>query len=330
MIVDVHAHVIVPEITKGSGGDEPWRPSVRWEAGVQLVELGGKTIRSAVREFVRVDRILEEAASTGIERLVVSPWVNLLPFALETEEALRVCRLQNEGLAEMAQAHPGRVSAVGAVPLQDPVAAAEELERVMSLPGLHGVELAASVRGAYLGDDRFAPFWEAAQGTGALVFVHPTTRGFDLPVFDEYYLWNTVGNPLETAVTGAHLVMAGVLERYPEVRIVLAHGGGALLAVRGRLRHAFGFQPQARSRLQATPDASLRRLYFDTVTHDADLLRELLGFVGAERVLLGSDHPFDMGTTTPVEEVRAIGLPEDQASAVLGGNAVRLLGKEVT
>lgn len=326
MIVDVHAHVIVPQMTREAGGDDPWRPSVRWDDGAQIVELGGKIVRSAIREFVRVDRIVAQAAALGVEHLVLSPWVNLLPLGLGTSEAVGVCRLQNEALAEVAAEHAGRISAIGAVPLQDPAVAAGELERLMSLPGLHGVELAASVRGVYLGDDRFTPFWEAAQATEALVFVHPTTRGFDLPVFDEYYLWNTVGNPMETAITGSHLVMAGVLERFPDLRIVLAHGGGALLSVRGRLRHAFGFQPQARSRLERAPDESLRRLHFDTVTHDPDLLRELVAYVGARHVLLGSDHPFDMGTVGPVQEVRALGLAQDEASAVLGGNALRLLG----
>ncbi len=326
MIVDIHAHVIVPEITRESGGDEPWRPSVRWEDGAQVVELGGRAIRSAVREFVRIDRVLEQEAGSGVEHVVLSPWVNLLPYGLDPAEALEVCRLQNDALSAAAAAHPGRVSALAAVPLQEPELAAGELEKAMGTPGVVGAEVAASVRGAYLGDDRFLPFWEAAEATGALVLVHPTTKGFDLPVFGESYLWNTVANPLETAVTGAHLVMAGVLERHPRLRIVLAHGGGALLAVRGRLRHAHRFQPQARSRLRESPDDSLRRLHYDTVTHDADLLRALVGYAGAGHVLLGSDHPFDMGTSRPVDEVRALGLPAEDEAAVLGGNAERLFG----
>lgn len=330
MIVDVHAHVIVPEMTAEAGGSEPWRPSVRWQDGVQVVQLGGRAIRSAVREFVRLDRVLEEEGGLGIDHVVLSPWVNLLGYDLDADEALRVSRLQNEALAAAAAGCPGRVTAFGAVPLQEPEIAARELASAMSLPGIRGVEVAASVRGEYLGSDRLLPFWEAAEGTGAVVFVHPTTKGFDLPVFGEYYLWNTVANPMETAVTAAHLVMAGVLERFPRLRIVLAHGGGALMAVRGRLRHAHGFQPQARARLRESPDASLARLHFDTVTHDTDLLRSLVGYAGSDHVLLGTDHPFDMGTTRPVEEVRALELPAADEAAVLGGNAVRLLGLEAS
>jgi aminocarboxymuconate-semialdehyde decarboxylase len=190
---------------------------------------------------------------------------------------------------------------------------------------MRGVQLAASVAGTYLGDERFEPFWEAAEQLGAVVLVHPTTRGFQLPVFKEHYLWNTVGNPLETAITAAHITMTGLLERRPGLRIVLAHGGGAFLAVRGRLRHSHTFQPQARSKLQEPPIGSIRRFHYDTVTHDAALLHELVELVGAEHVLLGSDYPFDMGTTRPVEEVRELDLPPEQQALVLGGNAVRLL-----
>jgi aminocarboxymuconate-semialdehyde decarboxylase len=322
--VDVHCHAIVPEILRGKGGDEPWRPSVAWEDGAQVVAYRGKRIRSAVREFVRVDRMLEEAAAEGIDHVVLSPWVNLLPLGAPIDEALAVCGLQNEALSRAARDHPGRVSALGAVPLQDPERASEELERVMALPGMLGVETSASVQGTYLGDDRFLPFWEAAERLGALVFVHPTTRGFGLPVFDDYYMWNTVANPMETAVTAAHMVMAGVMERHPGLRVLLAHGGGALLALRGRLRHATSFQPQARSRLRGAFDDSLRRFYYDTVTFDGDLLRALVDYVGPERVLLGTDRPFDMGTTRSVEEVRALRLPEAQERALLGGNAERL------
>ncbi len=288
------------------------------------MEFGGREIRSAKREFVRIDRILEDEAASRIDHVVLSPWVQLVPYDLAGDEALRICRIQNEALSEIASAHAGRVSAMGAVPMQEPEVAARELEKLMGLPGLRGIEVAASVRGLYLGDDGFEPVWEAAEETGAVVFVHPTTRGFDVPVLHDYYLWNTVGNPVETAITAAHLVMAGVLERHHALKVVLSHGGGALMSVRGRLRHAHRFQAEAKARLGQAPDASLRRLFYDTVTHDPEVLRGLIEFAGPGQVLLGSDRPFDMGTDHPVEEVRALGLSPDHEEAILGGNAGRL------
>ena len=323
--IDLHAHVIPPELL----GDEPWQPRVWRDGDQQVVELGGRSIRSAVREWVDLDRILADQDAAGTDLVVLSPLVVLLGYDAEPDEALRRARLQNGALARLVQARPDRVGALGTVPLQDPALAADALRELMAEGVLAGVEVAASVRGAYLGDDAFEPFWAAAEETGALVFIHPTTRGFDAPVFDEHYLWNAVGNPLETTITAAHLVMTGTMERHPGLRVLLAHGGGAILALRGRLRHAHSFQPQARSRLRESPEASLRRFLYDTVVHDPGLLRALVETVGADHVVLGSDHPFDMGDLRPADTVRAAGLAPADEAAVLGGNAARLLGLEV-
>lgn len=325
-VVDIHAHVIPRELTRGAAG-EAWFPHVSWTQGRQVIEFGGRQITSAVREFVDADAILDAQAAAGVERVVLSPWVNLLRYDAPADEGLRVSRTCNQALAALAQRYPRRIAALGTVPLQAAETAARELETVMRTPGLRGVEVAASVQGVYLGDDRFRPFWDAAEATGALVFIHPTTRGFDSPVFQDYYLWNTVGNPLETTLAAAHMVMAGVMETHPRVKVLLAHGG-TLLNLRGRLRHAHTFQPQARSRLTEPPEASLRRFYFDTLTHDPEVLRALVAFAGADHVLLGSDYPFDMGDEHPARTVRALRLAPGDEAKILGGNAVGLLGLE--
>ena len=322
MTFDMHAHVIVSEIT----GDDAWQPRVwRDDAGNQVVELGGKQIHAAVQEFVDIDAILVAQDEAGVDRVLLCPWVPLLFYDAEPEEGLARARIQNDALAALVRDHPDRLAALGGLPLQDPELAAGELRALMHGGVLKGVEVAASVRGVFLGDDRFEPFWEAAESTGALVFIHPTTRGFDSPAFQDYYLWNTVANPLETATAAAHMVVAGVMERHPDLRVLLAHGGGALLAVRGRMRHAHGLQPQAASRLRESPDDSIRRFYFDTLTHDDALLRALIDYVGPDHVLLGSDYPFDMGDARHVDTVRALGLEPHVEAAILAGNAERLL-----
>jgi aminocarboxymuconate-semialdehyde decarboxylase len=287
------------------------------------VEMGGRQIRAAVAEFVDIDGILAAQDDAGVDRVLLCPWVPLLYYDADPDEGLRRARIQNEALEGLVRDHADRVAALGAVPLQDPDLAAAELEAVMK--NLSGVEVAASVRGVFLGDDRFEPFWTAAEDTGALVFVHPTTRGFDSPAFQDYYLWNTVANPLETATAAAHMVMAGVMERHPRLRVLLAHGGGALLALRGRLRHAHTFQPQAKARLTESPEDSIRRFHFDTLTHDDALLRALIDYAGPDRVLLGSDYPFDMGDARHVDTVRALGLDPEVEAAILAGNAERML-----
>lgn len=293
-VVDAHAHVIVP----GLGAE------TEWVDGQQVVRLGGRELRSAVREFVDLGRILEEQDRAGVDVVLLCPWVNLC--GRETPR-------QNEAIAALVG---DRVRCLGTVDPERP----DELRELMADGRLSGVEVPASVGGRYLGHEAFRGFWAAAEETGALVFVHPTTRGFADPVFDEHYLWNTVGNPLETTITAAHLVVSGVMDEHPRLKVLLAHGGGALPALRGRLAHEQTFHAPGRDVL-----AAVRRFLFDTVVHDADVLRALVDFAGADRVLCGSDYPFDMGTERPAEIVRGLGLsPEDEA-AILGGNALRLL-----
>ena len=297
MVVDAHAHVIVP----GLGAD------VAWDDRGQVVRYEGREIRSALREFSDVGRILEEQDRAGVDVVVLAPWVNLCGVEVER---------QNEGLAALVGE---RVAALGTVDLARP----EQLRELMGDGRLRGVEIPAAPGGAYLGDARFEDFWSAAEETGALVFVHPSTRGFALPAMDEHYMWNTVGNPLETTVTAAHMIGAGVLDRHPRLNVLLAHGGGALPALRGRLAHEQTIHGPGRD-----VRASVRRFFVDTVVHDADVLRGIVDFYGADRVLLGSDYPFDMGVERPAEIVRALGLPSGDEALILGGNARRLLGQE--
>jgi aminocarboxymuconate-semialdehyde decarboxylase len=286
--------VVVP----GLGAD------VEWRDGVQVVSYGGGEIRSALREFQDVGRVLEEQDRAGVDVVVLCPWVNLC--------GVEVGR-QNEALAELAGE---RVLVLGTVDPERP----EQLVELMQDCRLRGVEIPAVPGGAYLGDPRLAEFWAAAEETGALVFVHPSSRGFALPALGEHYLWNTVGNPLETAVSAAHMLSAGVLEAHPGLNVLLAHGGGVLPALRGRLAREQEIHPPRRD-----VRAALRRFLVDTVVHDVDLLRGLVEFFGADRVLLGSDYPFDMGVERPTEIVRALRLAPEEEALILGGNALRLL-----
>jgi aminocarboxymuconate-semialdehyde decarboxylase len=296
-VVDAHAHVIVP----GLGAE------VRRLDGSQVVSYEGREIRAAVREFVDLGRILEAQDEAGVDVVVLCPWVNLLGREVER---------QNAALADLVGE---RVAVLGTVDLERP----EQLVELMRDGRLRGVEIPAAPGGACLGDPRFRDFWAAAADTGALVFVHPSTRGFALEAMDEHYLWNTVGNPLETTVTAAHMVGAGVLDEHPGLHVLLAHGGGALPALRGRLAHEQEIHAPGRDVRSA-----IRRFHVDTVVHEEAVLRDLVDVFGADRVLCGSDYPFDMGVERPAEIVRALELPPDDEAKILGGNALRLLGQE--
>jgi aminocarboxymuconate-semialdehyde decarboxylase len=324
VIVDCHAHAI-PAAMRTDAVPADWRPRLERADGKYVVSFQGQRLRSVTGEFCDVAVMLEQAAAAGVSHLVLSPWIVLVPVLADAADATRICRLQNESLAQAATDHAGRVCALGAVPLQDPAGAVTELEYLMGLPGLRGVEVPASVANCSLGEGRFDRFWAAAADTGAVVFVHPTTRGLGLPALDGHYLWNAIGNPVETTIAAAQLVFAGVLDRHPALTVLLAHGGGALPALRGRFRRAVQVRPEARADWTGDVDAAIGRLYFDSLTHDQAVLAGLVAFAGAGHVLLGSDRPFDMGSDRPADEIRSLGLDRAAEDQVLGGNAGRLL-----
>jgi aminocarboxymuconate-semialdehyde decarboxylase len=321
-VVDVHAHVVVGPMVDGPDAVPRDLAHAGVVGGRRRLIVRGKELASVVGELFDPVAMVKQAASTGVDRLVLSPWVQLLPAGMPALEARRRCEVHNEALAQMVASDPGHLSGLGAVPLEHPDDARRALDGACDA-GLCGVELSASSAG-YLADDALEPFWARAEERRAILFVHPSTHGISLPALDRHYLWNTVGNPLETAIAAASLVLGGVLERHPDLVVVLAHGGGALPALTGRLRRGQLAVPSARGALGEPVERSLGRFHVDSITHDPRLLRRLVDDLGAARVLLGSDRPFDMGDPDPVRTVRQASLAAAEA-AVLGGNALRLI-----
>jgi aminocarboxymuconate-semialdehyde decarboxylase len=212
------------------------------------------------------------------------------------------------------------------IPLQDVALAINELERLIK-SGLKGVEIGTHVNGVYPGDARFRPFWEACESLDAFVFIHPVEGGGRAELRD-YYMWNVIGNPMETTVAAGHLILSGVMDAYPRLKILLAHGGGALPYLHGRLDRGFKQRPEINKVISRPPTDYLKQFYFDTITHDTNILKSLVDLVGADRVLLGSDYPFDMGHEIPVDLVRAANLGPENEKKILEENAVQLLGWE--
>jgi len=326
MIIDTHAHIIVPEILRESAPVEEWRPRVIWENNNQIIEYGPKRIGSATREFVQIEKIMYEMTKSGVDAVLLCPWVSLVRYEATPEESLAACQVQNDALAGLVKKYPKRVAALGMIPLQDVPLAIKELERLMK-SGLKGVEIGTHVNGVYPGGARFRPFWEACESLDVLVFIHPVEGGGRAELRD-YYMWNVIGNPLETTVAAGHLILSGVMDAYPRLKILLAHGGGASPYLHGRLDRGFKQRPEINKVISRPPTEYLRRFYFDTITHDPDVLKNLVDLVGADHVLLGSDYPFDMGNENPVELVRSADLGTENENMILVANASQLLNWE--
>ncbi len=319
-VVDVHAHFA--PLTSGTplGAD----PFIDRSGASAVVQLHGHPIDSIVREVGDPGLLLEQESAIGIDVVILSPWVALLPQHEEPGPAEAMCQRLNEAMARTVGDDP-RLAGMAAVPMIDPRRAIRVLKEALE-SGLSGVEIVPTVGGAFVGDDRFEPFFAAAAEMGAPVFIHPSSRGMGIDALRGGYLWNAVGNPVETAVVAAQLVLNGLLERYPNLHIVLAHAGGVLPAVFGRVDHAYAVRPEPRARLSEPPSRSFARLYYDTIAHGRRELVSLLEAVGPAQLLFGTDHPFDMGDYAQRSMLESLGLTPGDLDAILGGTAARLFG----
>ncbi len=273
-----------------------------------------------------VDQRVALAEQQGIDRQILCLPPFYFAYRAYPELATEICRAGNDALAGVVARAPGRFAAFATVPLQSPAAAVVELRRAVEGLGHWGVEIGSSIDGAPLDDPALDAFWAACCELDVPVFMHPHHElGGERA--SAYYLGNLFGNPSETGLIAARLIFAGVFERFPRLNMILAHGGGTLAYIAGRLDHGYRVRSETKT-LPKPPSAYLTRLYFDTITHDDALLAYLVGRVGAGHVVVGTDRPFDMGIDDPRGTVAAIpGIDDAERAAILGGNARSFLSR---
>lgn len=316
-VADLHCHYFpaaAAESANTSIDVEAVDGGYRFSAGAQSMMLDAGLLDLSLQ--------IEDMDRQGVGQRALSIPPFTLRYELPAEEGIRWAQAINDGIAEAVAAHEDRFVGLATLPLQDVWAALEELERAVNQLGLRGVEIASNLDGIELDDSSLDPFWERAEALRLVTLVHPHYV-VGVGRMHSYYLNNLVGNPVETALAGARLVFGGVLERYPDLRIVLSHGGGALPQIAGRLLHGYEARPEAKLHAQ-DPLAGLRRLYYDTIVFEPNALRHIVQTVGADQVVLGTDYPFDMGETDPVHFVRKSGLADADIETILG-NGARLL-----
>jgi aminocarboxymuconate-semialdehyde decarboxylase len=268
---------------------------------------------------------LNELATVGIDTIVLStlPYINFAAGAEET--VVWACRQINDGFAEVEKQYPDRIYGMAMVPLPYVRASVEELTRAHKELGLRAVQILSNVEGRNLDDPEFLPFFQRAEELQMTILIHPDVR-VRRERMDDYYLQNLIGNPLETAVATASLIFGGVLERFPRLKIILAHGGGVAPSLIGRWRHGHAHRDEPKAKFTGSVDKMFGKLYFDTVIYDAHVLRFLVDTFGADHVLLGTDHSGDMSSWKEAPEIGKLDfLTAEQKQNILGGNAARLL-----
>lgn len=324
--VDVHAHVLLPEIEALVAGMPAHAEAKELDArrnGPAALAVSGPMVRARIPKMTDVTARLAAMDAQGVDVQLVSPSPSHYHYWADRDTAEKVYRLANEATASHCAQAPDRLRGLGLVPLQHPDLMVRALDHALGR-GLAGVEISSHAPGRELSDPAYEPFWSRAQETGAILFLHPFGCTLDERL-DQWYLSNTVGQPTENAVALSHLIFSGVLDRHPSLKLIAAHGGGYLPTHIGRADHAWSARSDAGAGCAHLPSSYLRRIYFDSLVHDPRVLGSLIEVAGADRVLLGSDFPFDMGSEDPVGALRAARLPETDFDAVRGGNAAALL-----
>jgi aminocarboxymuconate-semialdehyde decarboxylase len=325
--IDVHAHILTEETIRLLHSEAPKVAPKLSDIDDQFgtLDVAGSVYRHFPRGGWDLERRLQDMAASKVDVQVLSVCPQTFVYAQPPALAAAFARIQNEQLAKLVKARPDRFLAIGTLPMQAPKLAADELRYAVSKLGLRGAQIGSNVAGKNLDDPELEPVWATAAELDAFILLHPiNVAGMDR--LSSYYLNNLIGNPLDTTIAAACLVFSGVLERHPTLKICLSHGGGFVPYQAGRFLHGWHVRKEPKNKLPKPPTESLGRFYFDTIVHSKDVLEFLVGNAGVDRVLLGSDYPFDMGMPDGVLQVRGLPIPAGDQASILGGRAKALLG----
>jgi len=325
--VDLHCHVQTPaaaEIARQTSVPAP-DPIAR-HGSQRTADRQREQDEELHAKLTSIEQRLKDMDKMGIDVQAISTSPAQYYYRIEPDLCRQTSRLVNERLAEIAGLHPDRFVALGTLPMQDTQLAVAELEYCMKTLGFRGIEVGTNVRKAELSDERFNPVWAKAEELNAVVFLHPS--GFtDTSRLKEHFLTNVIGNPLDTTFALSHIVFGGVLERYPRLKFVAAHGGGYLGHYPARMDHAYKVRPECHDHIKRPPSYYMKKIYFDTMVFGEEQLEHLVNLWGADHVVIGTDYPYDMGYYKPVDFVNGTkSLSRAQKDAIIGGNGARLLG----
>jgi aminocarboxymuconate-semialdehyde decarboxylase len=326
--IDLHTHLLPAgweDFAARFGGDR-WPRLVGDPAATSCQLYVGATFnRNLGPNAFDPARRLDDMDRCGIGRQMLSPAPPLFCYWAPGPAGAEWCRMVNDAIAQAVSRHPDRFIGAGGLPLQAPDLAVKELERLAGALRFPAVEIGASVRGRDLDDPALSPVWDAAAALGVAIFVHPQAPVLGQERVQLQNLTQVIGFPLETALCMTRLIFGGVFERWPRVRWCFAHGGGAFASVVARLDHGWEVMNEARSAIPRAPGEYARRVWVDSLTHSPGALALVLETFGPERVVLGSDYPFRLGTEDPVAALEPAGLDPALRRRLLSDNAREFL-----
>ncbi|MEC9341111.1 MAG: amidohydrolase family protein, partial [Pseudomonadota bacterium] len=325
-VIDVHTHIVpesFPPYT-GAAGETRWPGmAVCDKPNHKSVMIAGKNFRDVGDHAWDTARRLEEMAAEGVARQVLSPMPELLSYWFAPEDGLTMARYLNETIAEMVQNQPDALVGLGAVPLQDPDLAAQEMGRLRKEYGLVGVEVGTNVNGKPIGHPDHAPFFAAAVEHDLAVFVHALHPAGMERLVGPPLMQALVAFPNENSFAAASMISGGMLDKFPGLRIGFSHGAGSFAMVLPRLQH--GWQAMGEKLFPRAPVDYAREMYYDTLVYDDGALRHLIETYGVSQLMVGSVYPFIIREPNPGERPAGLGLNAAELTAIHHGNCCRYL-----
>lgn len=328
MIADVHTHFFLPETLK--------EPSRRFgnrlpkllgdERGRLYVSSSGHVLGPLPKSTYDIERRVKEMDKLRIDIQVLSVIPSLCCYWTDAEAFYTLAKMLNDTMASTLERNPDRFAGMATVPLQNVESAVEELERSIKVLGLNGVEILTNINGRDLDSEDLWPFYSKVQKLKIPIFVHPFAVSMaGIERMRDYYLHNLIGNPLETSLAISNIIFGGVLKAFPNLKFIFAHAGGFIPYQRGRIEKGYQVRKETQGKIPTPPSAYIRLLYFDTITHYPPALAYLISTAGSDKILLGSDYPFDMGDPDPVNSINTLSaIPEEDKLKILGRNAAEL------
>jgi aminocarboxymuconate-semialdehyde decarboxylase len=328
-VIDVHAHILdestMQLIAKAAPSVGLSFKPIDHEFAV--FEIGGIAYKPFPRGAWDLEQRFKDMGVAGVDVHVLSNTPQTFLYNQDGSLNATIAAIQNDQIAKHIKDHPGRFYGLATLPMQAPDKAAAELRRAMKTLGLKGAQIGSNINTRNLDDPAFEPVWAAANELNALIMVHPTQVAA-ADRLKNYYLTNLIGNPLDSTIAVASLVFGGVVERHPNIKFFFVHGGGMAPWQAGRFAHGWKVRAEPKVHLKDHgPEKALDTLYYDTILHAKPQLEGLVSIVGASRVVLGSDYPYDMGTLECARQVKALSISAADKTKILSDIPLKLVGE---
>jgi len=333
-VVDIHAHHVATDLLEAAArsGD---RYGVTLDQSVQplgrLVFDDGTVIRPFFPELCDLRVRIPTMDELGVDVQVVSTWTDIAGYNLPVDQGVAWARLQNETMAGSVAEHDGRFEAMGTLPLQSVEASLDEMRFAVDELGFRSFEIGTSVNGVHIAEERFHGLWDALADYDVFVLLHPPIDPTGTGQLTDHFLKNLLGNPTDTTIAGAKLAVSGILERLPGLKVCLVHGGGFLPYQIGRLDKGHIVHPDTRRDIpDHLPSTFLESFYYDTIIYDPEALSYLAAKVTPQRLLLGSDYPFEMFDEAGIANIRGLDCSASELAGILGETALAALRRRGT